>query len=70
MRGDRGPQSPSSTCARHACALMQGLYLGTELPPQHPLVAAGTPLHGPNLFPERPAELRQVRSMGPLGLRA
>jgi len=29
----------------------EGLYLGTELPPQHPLVRAGTPVHGPNLFP-------------------
>lgn len=38
----------------------EGLYLGTELPPEHPLVQAGTPLHGPNLFPEKPAELREV----------
>lgn len=29
----------------------EGLYLGTELPPDHPLVRAGTPVHGPNLFP-------------------
>ena len=32
--------------------LKEGLYLGTELPPSHPLVAAGTPLHGANLFPD------------------
>jgi isopenicillin N synthase-like dioxygenase len=30
----------------------EGLYLGTELPADHPLVRAGTPVHGPNLFPE------------------
>ena len=30
----------------------EGLYLGTELPAEHPLVVAGTPVHGRNLFPE------------------
>ncbi|HEX2011733.1 MAG TPA: 2-oxoglutarate and iron-dependent oxygenase domain-containing protein [Roseateles sp.] len=30
----------------------EGLYLGTELAPDHELVRAGTPLHGPNLWPE------------------
>ena len=30
----------------------EGLYLGTELASDHPLVQAGTPVHGPNLFPE------------------
>lgn len=35
----------------------EGLYLGTELGPDDPRVRAGLPLHGPNLFPERPAEL-------------
>ncbi len=29
----------------------EGLYLGTELAPDHPLVLARTPVHGPNLFP-------------------
>jgi len=29
----------------------EGIYLGTELPADHPLVRAGTPVHGPNLFP-------------------
>jgi isopenicillin N synthase-like dioxygenase len=29
----------------------EGLYLGTELADDHPLVRAGTPVHGPNLFP-------------------
>ncbi|UDY35390.1 isopenicillin N synthase family dioxygenase [Dermatobacter hominis] len=41
----------------------EGIYFGTELPADDPAVVAGTPLHGPNLFPERPAEL------GPLVLR-
>jgi isopenicillin N synthase-like dioxygenase len=36
----------------------EGLYFGAELGPDHPRVAAGVPLHGPNLFPERPAGLR------------
>ncbi len=32
----------------------EGLYLGTELPDDHPLVRAGTPVHGRNLFPGVP----------------
>jgi isopenicillin N synthase-like dioxygenase len=32
----------------------EGLYLGSELPDDHPLVRARTPLHGRNLFPELP----------------
>jgi isopenicillin N synthase-like dioxygenase len=36
----------------------EGLYFGAELDSDHPAVRAGTPLHGPNLFPERPRELR------------
>lgn len=36
----------------------EGLYFGKELPPDNPLVVAGTPLHGPNLFPTRPTGLR------------
>jgi isopenicillin N synthase-like dioxygenase len=38
--------------------LKEGLYFGAELAPDHPKVRAGTPMHGPNLFPDRPAELR------------
>jgi isopenicillin N synthase-like dioxygenase len=29
----------------------EGLYLGSELRPEHPRVRAGTILHGPNLWP-------------------
>jgi isopenicillin N synthase-like dioxygenase len=29
----------------------EGIYFGEELSPDHPLVRAGTPLHGPNLWP-------------------
>ncbi len=32
----------------------EGIYFGTELPPDD------RPMHGPNLFPERPAELRSA----------
>ncbi len=35
----------------------EGYYFGTELDDEHPAVRAGRPLHGPNLFPDRPAEL-------------
>lgn len=38
----------------------EGLYFGQELPPDHPLVLAGTPLHGPNLFPQEPGGLQQA----------
>ena len=30
----------------------EGLYLGTELPDEHPRVRAGVPLHGANLLPD------------------
>ncbi|HEY4375518.1 MAG TPA: 2-oxoglutarate and iron-dependent oxygenase domain-containing protein [Acidimicrobiales bacterium] len=36
----------------------EGLYFGAELPPNHPRVRAGTPLHGANLFPAVPADLQ------------
>lgn len=36
----------------------EGLYFGAELAPDHPAVAAGRPLHGPNLFPHQPTGLR------------
>lgn len=31
--------------------LKEGVYFGAELSADHPLVKAGTPMHGPNLFP-------------------
>jgi isopenicillin N synthase-like dioxygenase len=38
----------------------EGIYFGAELPATDRRVAAGVPLHGPNLFPARPAELRET----------
>jgi isopenicillin N synthase-like dioxygenase len=38
----------------------EGIYFGAELGRDHPRVAAGVPLHGPNLFPARPAGLREA----------
>jgi isopenicillin N synthase-like dioxygenase len=38
----------------------EGLYFGAELPADDPRVRAGTPLHGPNLFPEQPVGLRDA----------
>lgn len=38
--------------------LKEGLYFGTELTGDHPRVRAGTPLHGPNLWPAHVPELR------------
>jgi isopenicillin N synthase-like dioxygenase len=38
--------------------MKEGIYFGTELPADDPRVRAGRPLHGPNLFPDEPAELR------------
>lgn len=40
--------------------LKEGIYFGAELGPDHPLVKAGTPMHGANLFPASPAELRET----------
>jgi isopenicillin N synthase-like dioxygenase len=40
--------------------MKEGFYFGQELPADDPRVRAGTPLHGPNLFPARPAALRDA----------
>lgn len=40
--------------------MKEGIYFGAEHASDHPLVEARALLHGPNLFPERPAELRDV----------
>jgi isopenicillin N synthase-like dioxygenase len=38
----------------------EGIYFGDELPPDHPRVTDGTPLHGANLFPSSVPELREA----------
>ena len=38
----------------------EGYYFGRELAPADPRVESGVPLHGPNLWPEEPHELRSV----------
>jgi isopenicillin N synthase-like dioxygenase len=38
----------------------EGVYFGAELGPDDARVAAGVPLHGPNLFPDEPAGWRDV----------
>ncbi len=38
----------------------EGLYFGSELPSTDPRVRARLPLHGPNLFPNTPAQLRST----------
>ena len=56
----------------------EGYYLGSELTQSDPRVLAGLPLHGPNLFPERPLDFRdtaldyleQVTELGQLILSA
>jgi len=40
--------------------MKEGLYFGTELPPDHPRVRSGVPLHGANLFPAQVPELRVI----------
>ena len=38
----------------------EGIYFGNEHGPTHPRVVSRTPLHGANLFPAEPAELRDT----------
>jgi polar amino acid transport system ATP-binding protein len=40
----------------------EGLYFGAELPEDHRLVRARTPIHGPNLFPDLPGFREDVLS--------
>jgi isopenicillin N synthase-like dioxygenase len=40
--------------------LKEGIYFGAELSEDHPLVRAGAPLHGRNLFPPDMPEFREV----------
>ena len=40
--------------------LKEGLYLGTDLPADHPRVRAGVPMHGANQWPRDPPDLRQA----------
>lgn len=40
--------------------LKEGLYFGEELQEDHPSVRANTPMHGRNLFPEEPADMKGV----------
>jgi isopenicillin N synthase-like dioxygenase len=40
--------------------MKEGIYFGSDLDADHPLVKAGTPLHGPNLFPSNMPEMRAL----------
>ncbi len=40
--------------------LKEGIYFGQELGPDHSMVKAGTPLHGPNLFPDNIPGFRET----------
>ena len=40
--------------------IKEGIYFGQELPETHAKVQAGIPLHGPNLFPDTPKDLKPV----------
>jgi isopenicillin N synthase-like dioxygenase len=40
--------------------LKEGLYFGAELDSNHPLVRSGTPMHGPNLFPDNIPLFREI----------
>jgi isopenicillin N synthase-like dioxygenase len=40
----------------------EGIYFGTDLPPDHKSVALGVPLHGPNLYPASVPELATLVS--------
>jgi hypothetical protein len=46
----------------------EGLYFGAELAAADPRVLAGTPLHGPNLFPAEPGPRGRCSVCGATGL--
>ncbi|MCU1353525.1 MAG: iron oxidase [Acidimicrobiales bacterium] len=57
-RAWRGWFPPGGELTSGAPDRKEGLYFGAELGPDDPRVAAGLALHGPNLFPDHPPELR------------
>jgi isopenicillin N synthase-like dioxygenase len=40
--------------------LKEGIYFGAELPEEHPLIKAGTPMHGRNLFPSNIPQFKET----------
>ncbi|MEJ1938500.1 2-oxoglutarate and iron-dependent oxygenase domain-containing protein, partial [Nostoc sp. NIES-2111] len=40
--------------------LKEGIYFGAELAEEHPLVKAGIPMHGRNLFPSNISQFRET----------
>jgi isopenicillin N synthase-like dioxygenase len=40
--------------------LKEGIYFGSEFGPEHPRVVAQTPMHGLNLFPSDPTDLKRA----------
>jgi isopenicillin N synthase-like dioxygenase len=59
-RAWRGYFPPGGELTSGRPDLKEGIYFGAELPDTHPLVQAGMPLHGPNLFPDTPPALREA----------
>ena len=57
-RAWRGWFAPGGELTAGVADRKEGVYFGTDLPDDHPRVLAGTPLHGANLWPTRPATLR------------
>jgi isopenicillin N synthase-like dioxygenase len=53
-RAWRGYFLPETELTSGKPDLKEGLYFSEDLPPDHPLVKAGIPLLGPNLYPEIP----------------
>jgi isopenicillin N synthase-like dioxygenase len=72
-RAWRGYFPPGGELTSGRSDAKEGLYFGSELPDEHPLVRAGTPLHGRNLFPDLPgfreSVLAYLESLTQLGHR-